>query len=852
MYKNDQVDDILAEIKRKKAQRSGPAEAEPIRQRVAEPQPARPVQPQQPAGWGDMAGSPFEQPKAPPVQEQPRFSLDAQERTTGSRWESFEPTRGSVEANEPPLRTYAPPAEPVRFSLDADEPTPRGYSSPPVERYAPPAEPVRFSLDADEPTLRGYSAPPVERYASPAPQEPVQPIHREAPMEEPPRRLSGMAQKWKMAMDDDFAAPGESPNANHYGSSLPQAAPLQDLSATRLNLPRYEEVEGMGLSSRSIENQYSAQAPNYSTEEEPYELLNTDLSEYSRPADAADIVGELAGTSKWLLTRTVVSFVSLVVLAYLSFSYYNPLPLPPFMFPEDHPGAFFGVSLGVMILCGLFSANTLGGGLISLFTLKGDNDALAALGVLGCVVQGAAMIVAPDQYRTPGVQLYLPVGALILLMNNLGKMGVLSRVGRNFNFVMRAPNQTAVLSMGSRELAHELTRSIGADQPKVTYSAKTNFLANFLQLSYSEDYSQQVCRVLAPMCLGASVITAVISYFFNSDLFVALTVFTASLCITSPLSAMFAASRPMLRATTALAKHKCMVSGYAAVDRLSETDAVVLTASQLFPQGSITLSGIKVFEQNRIDEAILDAASVVCSCESTLSGIFHEMIEGKVSLLKEIDSLVYEDGLGISAWVQGKRVLIGNRELMMGHGIDIPSKDFENRYVQSGLGIIYLANSGVLTAMYVVAYNVSDEVARMLDALEDKNISVILRTTDPNLTPQKIEEIFRYPAGMVSVVPAKLHAQLDKMTLPRPQTKAFAAFVDSPYGLARCVVTAKNCRASIYTAVILQLVGIIVGFGLVCFLSFMQSTSTLSWMVLAGYQLLWAAAVIIIPNLRRL
>ena len=90
--------------------------------------------------------------------------------------------------------------------------------------------------------------------------------------------------------------------------------------------------------------------------------------------------------------------------------------------------------------------------------------------------------------------------------------------------------------------------------------------------------------------------------------------------------------------------------------------------------------GIKTFGQRRIDEAILDAASVVCSCETTLADIFLQVIEGKQDILKPVDSVVYEDGMGLSAWVDSKRVLIGNRELMLNHGVDIPSKDYEERY----------------------------------------------------------------------------------------------------------------------------------------------------------------------------
>ena len=40
----------------------------------------------------------------------------------------------------------------------------------------------------------------------------------------------------------------------------------------------------------------------------------------------------------------------------------------------------------------------------------------------------------------------------------------------------------------------------------------------------------------------------------------------------------------------------------------------MLDVASLFPNDSVTLHGIKTFQQGRIDEAIVDAASLVCSC----------------------------------------------------------------------------------------------------------------------------------------------------------------------------------------------------------------------------------------------
>ena len=50
------------------------------------------------------------------------------------------------------------------------------------------------------------------------------------------------------------------------------------------------------------------------------------------------------------------------------------------------------------------------------------------------------------------------------------------------------------------------------------------------------------------------------------------------------------------------------------------------------------------------------------------------MIKGKTEMLYPVESYIYEDGLGLSGWIENKRVLFGNRALMESHSIEgVPS-----------------------------------------------------------------------------------------------------------------------------------------------------------------------------------
>ena len=85
--------------------------------------------------------------------------------------------------------------------------------------------------------------------------------------------------------------------------------------------------------------------------------------------------------------------------------------------------------------------------------------------------------------------------------------------------------------------------------------------------------------------------------------------------------------------------------------------------------------------------------------------------------------------MGISAWVDGKRVLIGNRELMVNHGIEVPSNDYEMRFVKDRKNIIYLSNSGQLSAMFVISYRPNNQTREQLDRMNEKGMSLIINTS---------------------------------------------------------------------------------------------------------------------------
>ena len=385
----------------------------------------------------------------------------------------------------------------------------------------------------------------------------------------------------------------------------------------------------------------------------------------------------------------------------------------------------------------------------------------------------------------------------------------------------------------------------------IAYPETSPFLSNFLDNSYSEDHAEHMSRILAPVCLLAGIILSVLSYLFNKDVAEAVSTFTAIMCVSAPLPSTIAANLPLYRMSAKLIPAGAMVSGYSAVDAFSRTEAVVLDAKDLFRPSDIILHGIKPFDKSQIDSVILDAASVVCNTDGMLTDVFNKIIGSNRSMLRPVENVTYEDSMGLSAWVDGKRVLIGNRELMVNHGIEIPSNDYETRFVRDRKNIIYLANSGQLSAMFVISYRPNDPTREQLEMLADRGMYLIINTSDPNITAEKIHAVYDFPLELIKLMPAKFHAPYEQLTAQKDSSPAKIGFIGSSRMMVTAILDCFTAKTAIDQAVLIQMIALVAGFALVALFSLMGNLSYLSILHLLIFQLVWAIIGTVIPNLKK-
>jgi len=592
-------------------------------------------------------------------------------------------------------------------------------------------------------------------------------------------------------------------------------------------------------------------------EENEYEITGQPESDseddYNSPDDKASVLSDIRSVKISLFLRLVFSGLAFVLLTYLSFAADNTfMPLPKLIWPEENMKLFLTVNAAVLAATTLICNATIISGISGLFKLKPNNDTSAALAVMITLIQGTALIFQPDRYTDNSVHIYLSIAAMSLFFNAVGKMMLVNRISRNFDVVSSDGEKLAFSVIKDEDTAREFARGQNIDQPLIAYTARAGFLSSFLTESYSEDYNEGFFgKTVTAMSLMGSIMVSLTTILIKGDIYFALTTFSALMCVCSAISTTLTSNLPLDKASSSLARINAQIAGYSSVEKYSDVNALVIDSTQLFPENSVILHGLKVFDQSKIDKAIIDAASVVCCCKNHLRGIFLNVLDGNESMLKAVDSVVFEDGLGISAWVDGKRVLIGNRDLMLHHGIETPTKEFELKFIRDGREVLYLSNSGQLICMFVVSYNKTEEIEYELNRLAKRKVSLLVYCTDPNLTAAKISEIYNFPAESIKVLPSKLHGDCNKLARPVERASSAVVLGDDPINVFRVLNAVFAVRSASVASTLIQFIGIIIGYAIISYFAFAGDLSLVTFSSLMVYQLFWAVVSVIIPNFKR-
>lgn len=566
--------------------------------------------------------------------------------------------------------------------------------------------------------------------------------------------------------------------------------------------------------------------------------------DYESAEDAPAVRQELDKNLLQLTTACIVSGAAALVLLVLAFIA-AALPAMPGVLAGET--VYPAVALVLLAVAAGINWKTMLNGLQGL-AKKPTPDSLTALAVVGALLQ--CLVVLITRTYTHEITLLAGPAALVLCANTVGKRISAATVRDNFQLVSKNVDHAVAYRLKDAGALRAASQGLAQPHPSVLVSRPTQIFRGFLASSAAPGTSDKNQQQFAWAAGGCALLGFLITIIRTHSVTSAFTILASILCLAAPLAGTLLAALPARLMQRSAAQVGAVVPGWRDIRQLGRINVIQVTARDLFPQGCVTLAGIKPVKNAPIDLAIVYAASIMAEACPTLRDVFLNML-GDRNLLAKVDDRQTVYGKGYIGWVNKRRVLVGNRSLMQDYGVKLPSLEYEQHHTVNQRRMIYLAVSGKLFAMFQVAYQRDPDTAAVLDSLRHSGLSLIVDCDDFNCDTALLEAAYSLPAGAVKVLNTAEHELMNPATAWLPESDgnmlhlgSFASFVG---GLEAAAGAAEGERKSAVVVTASVLISCVLG----VLLTLTGGLATLPLPALVLYQAAWCVLAMIFPLFQR-
>ncbi len=491
-------------------------------------------------------------------------------------------------------------------------------------------------------------------------------------------------------------------------------------------------------------------------------------------------------------------------------------------------------------------------GLTPLAHFKGNSDTAVALAAVASVVQTVVSFFCLYGVTSFDINYYTVIVLAAFFANNLGKLLMVLRVKENFKFTAADGQRYAAKIYNNESVAAQMMSGTAVERPIIAYQHRTGFPSNFLKISYAPDPSEDLASKLAPATAVIAVVVALLYGIFFGSFSGAVNAFALVCAVCIPVSTLLAVNIPMYDLCKKLLPTGAMLSGYPSVKQFCDSTAVMIDANELFPADSVFLDGIKTFEDYNIDESLLCGIAILKEAKNPIAKVFEKVVDETEGDLPEVESVLYEDELGLVGWVNGERILVGNRELMTKYSVETPSIEYEDKYIQSGKQVTYVARAGRLIAMFVTHYIADSILMPELHRAEANGISILVHSTDCNITNDLICSLYNVFYRTVKVLPTGLGTVLKECKSTFEETsRAYLITNGKTSAFLKAVSGSVHIKRNISLSIVIQLISVVLGVLLTATLALYAGVGVLGTLEVLIYSLFWGVATLVAPLIHK-
>lgn len=370
----------------------------------------------------------------------------------------------------------------------------------------------------------------------------------------------------------------------------------------------------------------------------------------------------------------------------------------------------------------LIGLDVITSGILSLFRGRPGAETLVAVAALASVADCWVTILSE---KSVGVLPPALIPCVSIAMALLGSWQNCRAYKAGFAALARAQNPFAVTN-------EQLLKRKEAFLIRSRQSMK-----GFIRRSEEPDGCESLSTVLSPFALiTALVLSALVAVTQQNFM-----VFPHALAILTAVSAAWCAlgALPLLFSATAehFRRSGSAIAGWSGARDMGEASHLILTDSDIFPEGSVALSAVRLVKGELTDKVVSYTGSMMAAAGSELAALFTDLMQRSGSSMVAVEEFSVGEG-GASAFIDGEKVSIGSAGYMHLCGVKIPPT------MVSG-DAIYTAFHDRLVGAFVVQYTPVPSVREALLQLHRSRRKPVFAARDFNIDPLLIKEKFKCP-----------------------------------------------------------------------------------------------------------
>lgn len=310
--------------------------------------------------------------------------------------------------------------------------------------------------------------------------------------------------------------------------------------------------------------------------------------------------------------------------------------------------------------------------------------------------------------------------------------------------MLTGESQAIAKSVGSKVFAGSMNLE-GSVTIKITATIHSTFISEIvhfvekaqLKKAPIQQYADKIVKVFVPIILLIAVLTFIIWYFSTKDLGFSLTHMIAVLVIACPCALGLAVPMAIMLSTSQAAKDGLLISGGDIVEKGSHIDTIVFDKTGTLTEGRPELTEIVIFDSSYKEEELLKiaASGLQYSTHPLSQSVAHAAVKRDLKLT-DPDKFKSLTGLGVIAELNGKKLALGNADLLKQEGVSESIPDsFYNAHVGS---YVFLALDQKLAAAFVITDPIKKEARTLIRNLHSLGINVWMLTGDHQGVAHKI------------------------------------------------------------------------------------------------------------------